>query len=163
MASKRHPQRTQRISFLLSESSLISPLEGRLLQILNSRPLYYKDKLGEIATKMQRSIRTVQRVIDSLVKKGLVLRRYSKFKRLILQLVSLPMQDEFAKGNVLLMLVNKAFQMRKYKKKDPRRGGYMTPMSQSTKGSILNQKEGIGLEQKKALLIAQYKLHNGLI
>lgn len=115
-------QRTQYLSYKLMESSILSCQERALLQVICNRPNFCLENLDNLARTINKSSRTVQRLIKSLVEKGIIIKKYTNYKRVILTLVSIEDQDKIATGEGLM---NQAFKLAKLKKKHPD----TTPMS----------------------------------
>lgn len=86
--------RTQYINHEAFQKMYLSPIEASLMLHINSRPNYCLENLSTLAYAMKRSIRTVQRAIQGLLQKGLIKRKYTNYKRLILTLVSMDEQKE---------------------------------------------------------------------
>lgn len=93
--------RTQYLSYKLLDMPLLSPTERALLQIIHIRPEYCLENLAAIGRSINRSARTVQRAITTLMQKGIITRKYTTFKRLILRIVSIDEQDKIASGGVI--------------------------------------------------------------
>lgn len=106
--------RSQYISHELIINGLLSSLDISVLAYINTRPQYCLENLETIAKAIHRSKRTIQRSLERLVGKGIIKRRYTTFKRLVLTIVSLDEQKEITKtGGVLNMLKYCAFKNRK--------------------------------------------------
>lgn len=93
--------RTQYLSYKLLDLPLLSPTERALLQIIHIRPEYCLENLASLGRSINRSARTVQRAITTLIQKGIITKKYTTFKRIILKIVPLEDQEKIASGGVI--------------------------------------------------------------
>lgn len=163
--------RSQYLSYKLLDTSLLNPVERSLLQVITVRPEYCLENLATIAASINRSIRTVQRAIDTLLQKGIITKKYTTFKRMILRVVSIEDQDKLASGGLITQVL-KFCKFAKSKKKRPDMtlvsGIDTTSVSESIKSSnkensILNTLlkkndfKGKNLEEEKKSQLEAYK------
>jgi hypothetical protein len=94
----------------------LNPVERSLLQVIHTRPQYCLENLEELGRLIQRSARTVQRAITTLVQKGILQKTYTMFKRIKLVLASLEEQSKIAKSGPVAQAL-KYCNFLKYKKK----------------------------------------------
>ena len=108
--------RTQYLSYNLLAKAYFSPNERALLQIISIRPQYCLENLNQLGIELGRSARTVQRVIERLIQKGVIQKRYTVFKRMVLTIVPMDVQDKIAKTGIVSQVL-KFCKFAKYKKK----------------------------------------------
>ena len=163
--------RTQYLSYKLLAMPLLSPTERAVLQVIHCRPEYCLENLATLGHSINRSARTVQRAITTLIQKGIITRKYTAFKRMVLRLVSLEDQDKIASGGLISQLF-KFCKFTKSKKKVHDTTSVSSPdttsVSESIKRSnkrtsILNTSlkkfnfEGKNLEKEKQRQIEAYR------
>ena len=109
--------RVQFLDFKLLRSGQFSPGELALLQYVNSYSTEYTAPRNEtmrvIAESLSRSVRTIKRWVKALCEKGIIVRRYGQYKRLILQLVTLEKQKLLRNGGVVKHRLSKLLKRKK--------------------------------------------------
>lgn len=129
-STQNSTQRTQVISYELVRSGKLTTVENALINYIGTFSQECRFKLSDIARGMQKSTRTVQRAINGLLKKGLINRRYTLFKRCVLSLASLEIQIKFAKNGLSMIKSILNFSKKNFKnKKNPTKSSDVTSMS----------------------------------
>ena len=90
--------RTQYLNYNYIITMPLNPVERALLQVIHTRPQYCLENLEELGRLIQRSARTVQRAITTLVQKGILQKSYTMFKRIKLVLATMEEQVKIAKS-----------------------------------------------------------------
>jgi len=128
--------RTQYLNYNYIISMPLNPVERSLLQVIHTRPQYCLENLEELGRLIQRSARTVQRAITTLVQKGILKKTYTLFKRIKLVLASMEEQLKIAKSGPIAQALRFCnFKKSQRKKSDAVddttsvSGIYTTPMS----------------------------------
>ena len=93
--------RTQYLHYMLPEAGILTSNEVHLLEIVKSRPQYYLENLSTLAASMNKSRRTVQYIINKLVMKGFLKKKYTTFKRMILTITSMEEQKKLMSGGMI--------------------------------------------------------------
>ncbi len=100
------------VHYDLIRSGQLSPQELALLTLITSHSGYCLQTAATLGRQMQRCERTVRRHIDSLVAKGIITKKYTVYKKMILKIVDKASQILLAGtksvGNMLSNLVNKS-------------------------------------------------------
>lgn len=120
---------TKRIQFLdydLVRSGRFSANELALLNIIQSFSERCEMNQGYLAKAMNKSTRTIQRTINSLVAKGMIRRTYTTFKRCVLVIVTLDVQKHLKTASGMMKQALKAV---KKKTKNLMKSTDMTSMS----------------------------------
>jgi DNA-binding MarR family transcriptional regulator len=95
------------VHYPLIRSGQLNLQELGLLTLITSHSGYCLQTAGTLGRQMQRSERTVRRIINSLVQKGVITKKYTTFKRMILKIVDKASQIAMAgTNNVTSMLSN---------------------------------------------------------
>lgn len=105
---KEATKNNQIISYKMHRTRLISPWEHRLLCFIASYSNYCDMKQAEIAELTHTSVRTIRRAMKGLLQKGLITRRYRLFKRCVLSVVTMDIQNAFLTGSGLIKQAFKA-------------------------------------------------------
>lgn len=86
--------RSQFLDFNLTRSGFLTPVEHALLNVIMSFSDHCQMNQAYLAKAINRSVRTVQRTIRSLIEKGMIDRTYTVFKRCFIRIRSLKAQAE---------------------------------------------------------------------
>lgn len=128
----RTTDKRQLLCFQLKRVRGFSPMEWRVLEYIASYSSYCVDQIDKMAYAMGRSRSCIERTLRSLELKGLIIKKYGVYKRLIIRVVDLKKQIDLF--NSLKEGMNMGLQMLKKiveKKRKFRRGGYTSPVTYS--------------------------------
>lgn len=100
--------RSQFLDYNLIRSGRFTPVEHALLNVIVTFSERCEMNQTYLAKAINRSVRTVQRSIDSLIKKGIIDRSYTLFKRCVIRVKTLKQQAELmTAGGILKQLLKK--------------------------------------------------------
>lgn len=158
-------QRSQYLSYNFLQKIPLSPVEHALLNIIKIRPNYCLETLKYLGECISRSARTVQRAIKTLIEKGVLNKKYTNGKKMILTIATLETQENIAKNGILNRVLKFcAFQRKRNKaKRDKNVVSDTTSVSSSIKSSneiksILNTelKTKHSFEEKKKIELLRF-------
>lgn len=145
-SNSKATDRTQFVSYDLLRSGKINCVESAVINYINSFSKECRVKLSEIARGIQKSVRTVQRAINSLLKKGLINRTYTTFKRCVLSLMNLEIQTKVAKDG--LAIVKNIFNWSSKNKKNSTKSSDVTSVSDHDVTSVSHPTRNETLKNK---------------
>lgn len=134
MSKDNATERTQLPYGPLTRSKQISANEHAVLRVIESHTQFLRVSLSELGEQIQKSARTVQRIINSLVRKGLIKKKYTLFKKLKLSIVSIEEQKKLMKFGMVKHALRKVWKSKRKQPYTPPVSDIITPpMSDSTK------------------------------
>lgn len=105
----------QSICYQLTRSGQFSPVELAVLQYVSSYSDYcIPPRVSIIGRAIQRSDKTVRRAINRLVQKGILIKKYTVFKRLFLVIVDHATQKSKLGGELVKQVLSKYLKPKKY-------------------------------------------------
>ena len=139
---------TTRVQFLdynLIRSGQFSVLELGMLEVIYSFSEYSQITMQNLGRAIQRSERTARRLVNGLVRKGIITKQYTFYKKCRLQIIPLAEQAKL-KGIGMVKAVIKTV---KKTIKNPMKSSYRTPVTDPDRTFMTDSIRSKTLEEKQ--------------
>jgi hypothetical protein len=105
----------QSICYQLTRSGQFTPIEIAVLQYVSTYSDYcIPPRIAIIGKALQRCEKTIRRAINSLVAKGVLIKKYTVFKRVFLRIVDHSVQKSKLGGEMVKQVLSKYLKPKKY-------------------------------------------------